>query len=80
MRPGHYCKASGSVQRHVMQQLEALKILEKHPNGSVFVYPLLLVMFSVFEHTPFCLLWQKATSSEGLVRRPFEPLEKHPNG
>eukprot|EP00243_Klebsormidium_subtile_P003333 TRINITY_DN16698_c0_g1_i1.p1 TRINITY_DN16698_c0_g1~~TRINITY_DN16698_c0_g1_i1.p1 ORF type:complete len:189 (+),score=52.35 TRINITY_DN16698_c0_g1_i1:68-568(+) len=33
VRPGHYAKASGSVQRHVMQQLEALKILEKHPNG-----------------------------------------------
>jgi hypothetical protein len=33
VRPGHYSKASGSVQRHVLQQLEALKILEKHPNG-----------------------------------------------
>merc|ERR1712070_10689 len=32
-RPNHHAKASGAVLRHILAQLEELKILEAHPKG-----------------------------------------------
>lgn len=32
-RPPHFCKSSGSVARHILQQLEALNIIEVDPKG-----------------------------------------------
>ncbi|CAH1796410.1 unnamed protein product [Owenia fusiformis] len=31
--PSHFCKSSGSVSRKVLQSLEGLKLVEKHPSG-----------------------------------------------
>lgn len=33
--PSHYVKAYGSVHRHIVQQLEKLKLVEKLENGYV---------------------------------------------
>ena len=32
-RPPHFCKSSGSVARHILQQLEKISIVEMDPNG-----------------------------------------------
>lgn len=32
-RPPHFCKSSGSVARHILQQLESVKIVEIDPKG-----------------------------------------------
>ena len=32
-RPSHFCESSGSVARKALQTLEALKLIEKNPNG-----------------------------------------------
>eukprot|EP00270_Netrium_digitus_P011580 TRINITY_DN36_c0_g1_i1.p1 TRINITY_DN36_c0_g1~~TRINITY_DN36_c0_g1_i1.p1 ORF type:complete len:170 (+),score=33.03 TRINITY_DN36_c0_g1_i1:55-510(+) len=32
-RPSHFCLGSGSVARHVLQQLEAINIVEQDPKG-----------------------------------------------
>ncbi|VFQ91970.1 unnamed protein product [Cuscuta campestris] len=32
-RPRHFCKSSGSIARHILQQLEKLKIIEKDARG-----------------------------------------------
>lgn len=31
--PSHYCRSSGSVARKALQSLEALKLIEKTPDG-----------------------------------------------
>jgi len=32
-RPPHFCKSSGSIARHILQQLEKMSIIEMDPNG-----------------------------------------------
>lgn len=32
-RPPHFCKSSGSIARHVLQQLEKMNIIELDPKG-----------------------------------------------
>jgi len=32
-RPSHFALSSGSIARHALKQLEALKVVEKHPKG-----------------------------------------------
>ncbi|CAN0878613.1 40S ribosomal protein S19-1 [Linum grandiflorum] len=32
-RPPHFCKSSGAVARHILQQLEAVNIVEVVPTG-----------------------------------------------
>lgn len=34
-RPPHFCKSSGSIARHILQQLEKMNIIEMDPNGWV---------------------------------------------
>jgi ribosomal protein S19E (S16A) len=36
--PGHFAKASGAVIRHILKQLEELKVVEKDSKGYHFVY------------------------------------------
>eukprot|EP00245_Coleochaete_scutata_P001025 TRINITY_DN11250_c0_g1_i1.p1 TRINITY_DN11250_c0_g1~~TRINITY_DN11250_c0_g1_i1.p1 ORF type:complete len:171 (-),score=31.75 TRINITY_DN11250_c0_g1_i1:834-1274(-) len=38
-RPSHFGKSSGSIARYVLQQLEALKIVEKSPKGGRRITP-----------------------------------------
>ena len=32
-RPPHFCKSSGSIARHILQQLQTMKIIEIEPKG-----------------------------------------------
>ncbi|KAG6471114.1 hypothetical protein ZIOFF_072211 [Zingiber officinale] len=41
-RPPHFCKSSGAIARHILQQLETMNIIEINPKGA-------MILFSVFE-------------------------------
>ncbi|KAG6485969.1 hypothetical protein ZIOFF_054536 [Zingiber officinale] len=32
-RPPHFCKSSGAIARHILQQLQVMNIIEIHPKG-----------------------------------------------
>ncbi|KAL5987346.1 Protein component of the small (40S) ribosomal subunit [Asimina triloba] len=36
-RPPHFCKSSGSIARHILQQLQKMSIIEIDPKGTIFV-------------------------------------------
>ncbi|KAL6175439.1 PREDICTED: 40S ribosomal protein S19-3 [Fragaria vesca subsp. vesca] len=38
-RPPHFCKSSGGIARHILQQLEQLKIVEIDPKGGRKITP-----------------------------------------
>lgn len=46
-RPRHFCKSSGSVARHILQQLQTMNIIDFDPKGYVF-FSQLNCIFLVF--------------------------------
>ncbi|OAY77948.1 40S ribosomal protein S19 [Ananas comosus] len=38
-RPPHFCKSSGAVARHILQQLQSMSIIDVDPKGACFTLP-----------------------------------------
>lgn len=47
-RPPHFCKSSGSIARHILQQLQMMSIIELDPKGWVYVWMLCGVVMSLY--------------------------------